>query len=211
MKASTTVLILENGYHVLYVYNTKTVTFSLRLRCPSLTIFFQHYSLAVWLMPFPFQLTTVQFWYRNGAMTYLENKWFIEDRVQVFLLNLGVKLLLLVWEDIDLNVRVRGASAVHGYKICSLEYSHCELWGEGHSVQVSETTLRQTNSIRWQSQHVFMLFICADELRQANHVKSGEKPKCINVLICANARFLSLLQRNAAVLLHKLVVCKLTT
>lgn len=47
------------------------------------------------------------------CVLYLKVESFIEDRVEGFLVHLGVKLLLLVWENENFDVRVRGASAVH--------------------------------------------------------------------------------------------------
>lgn len=38
--------------------------------------------------------------------THLENKCLIEDRVQCFFVHFGVKLLLLVREEQDFNIRV---------------------------------------------------------------------------------------------------------
>lgn len=60
---------------------------------------------------------------------HLENKGLIEDRVERFLVNLCVKLLLLVREDKDLHVGVRGATAVHGEEISCLQDSHSQLGG----------------------------------------------------------------------------------
>ena len=59
--------------------------------------------------------------------SYLENKGLIEDRIERFLVNLRVKLLLLVGEDKDFDVGVRGATAVHGEEISRLQDSHSQL------------------------------------------------------------------------------------
>lgn len=58
---------------------------------------------------------------------HLESEGLIKDGVERFLVNLGVELLLLVREDEDLHVRVRGAAAVHGEEISSLQDSHGQL------------------------------------------------------------------------------------
>lgn len=60
-------------------------------------------------------------------MAYLESKSLIEDGIERFLVNLCVKLLLLVREDEDLDVRVRGAAAVHGEEVSCLQDSHSQL------------------------------------------------------------------------------------
>lgn len=60
-------------------------------------------------------------------MAYLESKSLIEDGIERFLVNLCVKLLLLVREDEDLDVRVRGATAVHGEEVSCLQDSHSQL------------------------------------------------------------------------------------
>lgn len=61
---------------------------------------------------------------------HLERKGLVEDGVERLLVNLRVKLLLLVREDEDLHVRVRGAAAVHGEKIGGLQDSHGQLGRE---------------------------------------------------------------------------------
>lgn len=43
-------------------------------------------------------------------------------------MDLCVKLLLLIRENKDLHVRVRGAATVHGEEISGLEDSHGQLW-----------------------------------------------------------------------------------
>lgn len=64
---------------------------------------------------------------KRDVSAHLERKGLIEDGVERLLVNLRVKLLLLVREDEDLHVRVRGAAAVHGEKIGSLQDSHGQL------------------------------------------------------------------------------------
>lgn len=61
---------------------------------------------------------------------HLERKGLIEDGIESLLVDLRVKLLLLVREDEDLHVRVRGATAVHGEKIGGLQDSHSQLGRE---------------------------------------------------------------------------------
>lgn len=58
---------------------------------------------------------------------YLKVESLVEDRVKGFLVDLGVILLLLVWENENSDVRVGGAATVHGEKICSLQDAHCQL------------------------------------------------------------------------------------
>lgn len=60
-------------------------------------------------------------------MTYLESESLVEDGVESFLVNLCVKLLLLVREHKDLDVRVGRAAAVHGEKVGRLQDPNSEL------------------------------------------------------------------------------------
>lgn len=64
----------------------------------------------------------------GGVSPHLEGEGLIEDGVESFLVDLCVKLLLLIRENKDLHVRVRGAAAVHGEEISGLEDSHGQLW-----------------------------------------------------------------------------------
>lgn len=65
--------------------------------------------------------------FRNPDKTNLEHKRLIEDRVQCFLVHFGVKLLLLLRQELDFNVRIRGAARVHGHEVRSLKDANCEL------------------------------------------------------------------------------------
>lgn len=47
-------------------------------------------------------------------MTYLKGKLLIENRVQCLPVHLSLILLLLVWKKVDLHVRVRSATHIHG-------------------------------------------------------------------------------------------------
>lgn len=60
-------------------------------------------------------------------LTYLESESLVEDGVESFLVNLCVKLLLLVREHKDLDVRVGRAAAVHGEKVGRLQDPNSEL------------------------------------------------------------------------------------
>lgn len=62
--------------------------------------------------------------------TNLEYKRLVEHRVQCFLVHFGVKLLLLVRQEQDFNVRIRGAARVHGHQVRSLKDANCELWAQ---------------------------------------------------------------------------------
>lgn len=53
--------------------------------------------------------------------THLESESLVEDGVESFLVNLGVKLLLLVGEHKDLDVGVGCATAVHGEEVGRLQ------------------------------------------------------------------------------------------
>lgn len=85
------------------------------------------------------------FSYKNK--THLENKCLIEDRVQCFFVHFGVKLLLLVREEQDFNIRVRGSTWVHGHEICSLKDTNCQLCGENERVCKQQEQWKQ-NFIR---------------------------------------------------------------
>lgn len=58
---------------------------------------------------------------------YLEGELLIEGRIERLPVDFGLKLLLLVWQQVDLYVRVRGAAHVHGRKLCGLDDPHNEL------------------------------------------------------------------------------------
>lgn len=79
--------------------------------------------------------------------THLENKCLIEDRVQCFFVHFGVKLLLLVREEQDFNIRVWGSTWVHGHEICSLKDTNCQLCGENEGVCKQQEQWKQ-NFIR---------------------------------------------------------------
>ncbi len=67
-------------------------------------------------------------------MLYLKVESLIEDGVEGFLVHLGVILLLLVWENENFDIRVWGATTVHGEKICGLQDAHCQLQDESDSL-----------------------------------------------------------------------------
>lgn len=50
-------------------------------------------------------------------------------------MDLGLKLLLLVRQQVDLHVGVRGAPHVHGRQLCSLDDPHYELKEEGQGLK----------------------------------------------------------------------------
>lgn len=52
-------------------------------------------------------------------------------------MDLCVKLLLLVGEDKDFDVRVRGAATVHGEEISCLQDSHSQLQGESRGMRLN--------------------------------------------------------------------------
>lgn len=58
---------------------------------------------------------------------YLEGELLIEDRIEGLPVDLGLKLLLLVRQQVDLYVRVRCATHVHGRQLCCLDNPHYEL------------------------------------------------------------------------------------
>jgi len=60
-------------------------------------------------------------------LTDLENKRLIEHWVQCLAMNFGLVLLLLVWHDVDLDVRIRCSRHVHTGQVCSLDHSHRQL------------------------------------------------------------------------------------
>lgn len=70
-------------------------------------------------------------WFSSGSAhcnnTNLKHKRLIEHRVQSFLVHFGVKLLLLVRQQQDFDVRIRGAARVHGQEVGGLQDANCEL------------------------------------------------------------------------------------
>lgn len=62
-----------------------------------------------------------------GCKGYLEGELLIEDRVEGLPMDLGLKFLLLVRQQVDLYVRVRCATHVHSRQLCSLNDPHYEL------------------------------------------------------------------------------------
>lgn len=63
----------------------------------------------------------------NLKFQYLEGELLIEDRVEGLPVDLGLKLLLLVRQQVDLHVRVGCAAHVHGRQLCRLDDPHYEL------------------------------------------------------------------------------------
>ena len=61
---------------------------------------------------------------------YLEEELLVEGGVEGLAVDLGLKLLLLVRQQVHLDVGVRGASHVHGRELCRLDDAHHELCGE---------------------------------------------------------------------------------
>lgn len=70
---------------------------------------------------------------------YLEGELFIEDRVEGLPVDLGLKLLLLVRQQVDLYVWVRCATHVHSRQFCSLDDPHYELKEEKVREGMSDT------------------------------------------------------------------------
>lgn len=58
---------------------------------------------------------------------YLEGEGLVESWVKRFLMDLGVKLMLLVWEDENLNVGIGGSTTIHGDQVCCLQDTNREL------------------------------------------------------------------------------------
>jgi len=57
----------------------------------------------------------------------LEDKGLVEDRAEVFALDFGFKLLLLVWKQVNFYIWVRCAANIHSRKILSLKNSNYQL------------------------------------------------------------------------------------
>ena len=66
----------------------------------------------------------------DSCEAYLEGELLIEDRIEGLPMDLGLKLLLLVRQQVDLYVWVRCATHVHGRQLCSLDDPHYELQEE---------------------------------------------------------------------------------
>lgn len=58
---------------------------------------------------------------------YLEGELLVEYRIEGLPVNLSLKLLLLVGQQVDLYIRVRCAAHVHSRQLCSLDDPHYEL------------------------------------------------------------------------------------
>lgn len=52
---------------------------------------------------------------------YLKSEGLVEDRTEVFALNFGFKLLLLVRQHVNFDIWIWGSSHVHGCEVLSLE------------------------------------------------------------------------------------------
>lgn len=63
-------------------------------------------------------------------MAYLEGELLIEGGVEGLPVDFGLKLFLLVGQQVDLDVGVGGAAHVHGGQLCSLDDSDYELQSE---------------------------------------------------------------------------------
>lgn len=73
---------------------------------------------------------------RSGRCeAYLESELLVEGGVEGLPVDLGLKLLLLVRQQVDLHVWVRGAAHVHGRQLCSLDDPHYELKEEGQGLE----------------------------------------------------------------------------
>lgn len=58
---------------------------------------------------------------------YLEGELLVENRIEGLPVDLGLKLLLFVRQQVDLYIGVRRATHVHGGQLCSLDDPHNEL------------------------------------------------------------------------------------
>lgn len=63
--------------------------------------------------------------------TDLKDEGLIEDGTEVFALDFGLKLLLLVWQHVDFDIGIWGPTKVHGCKVLSLEDADYQLEKEG--------------------------------------------------------------------------------
>lgn len=59
--------------------------------------------------------------------TDLEGEGLIEDRTEVLALDFGLKLLLLVRQEVDFDVGIRGPAHVHGWQVLSLDDANYQL------------------------------------------------------------------------------------
>lgn len=66
----------------------------------------------------------------NSCEVYLEGELLIEDRVEGLPVDLGLKLLLLVRQQVDLYVWIRCTTHVHSRQLCRLDDPHYELKGK---------------------------------------------------------------------------------
>lgn len=66
---------------------------------------------------------------------YLEGELLIKDGVEGLPVDLGLKLLLLVRQQVDLYVRVRRAAHVHSRQLCGLDDPHYELKEEDEGLK----------------------------------------------------------------------------
>lgn len=82
----------------------------------------------------------------GGSQVYLKGELLIEDRIQGLPVDLGLELLLLVRQQVDLYVRVRCATHVHGGQLCSLDDPHDELMEEDEKCQSRQRPDRETTS-----------------------------------------------------------------
>lgn len=55
---------------------------------------------------------------------HLESKGLVEDRVECFPVDFGLKLLLLIRQKVDLDVRIRSAAHVQGRQLLSLDHRY---------------------------------------------------------------------------------------
>lgn len=82
---------------------------------------------------------------RSGRCeAYLESELLVEGGVEGLPVDLGLKLLLLVRQQVDLHVGVRGAAHVHGRQLCSLDDPHYELKEEGKG---SKSEMKHLNGV----------------------------------------------------------------
>lgn len=77
-------------------------------------------------------------------MFYLKCKLLIENRIEGLPVDLGLKLLLLVRQQVDLYIWVRSSAHVHSRQLCRLNDSHNEL---GKKTKVKKEVLVHTNHI----------------------------------------------------------------
>lgn len=61
------------------------------------------------------------------SAVYLEGELLVEGGVEGLPVDFGLKLFLLVGQQVNLDVGVGGAAHVHGGQLCSLDDPHYEL------------------------------------------------------------------------------------